>query len=501
LLFALAVETGRIGIDFGTHWDELAQLQLVGRSAKSGVLLPEIYNYPCVTYWLATSGVLPFMLDHPNQLFDHDTTDLRNYITTNHAYKMRVRTICLIVSSLSIVWVYLLVLGWRGRVGEAFAAAAFLGLSWELAYHSRWIAPDAVMTSFAAMTVMFAVLSRTRANGRPYLHGAAIAAGLATGTKYQCGMLLLPVLIAAVQTWRPGKGFSALLRPVAACLGLFVLTYSITTPGMWLDPGRFIKYFLLVVRHYQGGGHLGYDVAPGPEHFGKLLAYFGRDFFSPYPIAGVVVGLLSLVGAWAIWRSSRSVAVVFLSFPVAFIAFMSTQRVLVVRNVLPIAPFVAVAAARGVTEVLRRIHRPAGRTVVIAAVATILCANAVWLGRAAYSIRRATPDTALADLSNYVSKQPPQRIYASAPVLAGLRRLGLDTSRFATSVAKAEDLAVYPDDWVDMESRPCNIPGVLKTWFGPAEVNWTYYTSWMGFQHILLIPKSKAEALGHPFKG
>lgn len=501
MLFAIAVDTGRIGIDFGTHWDELAQLQLVGRSAKSGVLLPEIYNYPCVTYWLATSGVLPFMLDHPNQLFVADTRDLQAYITTDHGYKMRVRTICLVVSSLSIVWVYLLVLGWRRRIGEAFTAAAFLGLSWELAYHSRWIAPDAIMTSFAAMTVMFAVLSRTRSNGRPFLHGAAIAAGLATGTKYQCGMLLVPVLIAAVQTWSRGKGFSALCRPIAACIGLFVLTYSITTPGMWLDPGRFLKYFLLVVRHYQGGGHLGYDVSPGAEHLGKLLAYFGRDFFSPYPMAGLVVGILSVIGGWAIWRSSRSVAIVFLSFPVGFIAFMSTQRVLVVRNVLPVAPFVAVAAARGVTEVLRRIHRPSPRALVMAGVAIILCANSVWLYRAAYSIRRATPDTALADLSDYVSKQPPKRIFASAPVLAGLRRLGLDTSRFATSVDTADDLAVYPDDWVDLLSRPCNIPGILKTWFGPAEVNWSYYTSWMGFQHILLIPKTKAEALGHPFHG
>jgi hypothetical protein len=55
--FAFAVQTGRIGIDFGNHWDEHLQCRLVARTLKTGVLLPGVYNYPMVPYWLTFSAL------------------------------------------------------------------------------------------------------------------------------------------------------------------------------------------------------------------------------------------------------------------------------------------------------------------------------------------------------------------------------------------------------------------------------------------------------------
>jgi hypothetical protein len=55
----VVIHTGRIGIELGQHWDEHLQLRMVARTVKSGVLLPGIYNYPTVSYWLTLSTIVP----------------------------------------------------------------------------------------------------------------------------------------------------------------------------------------------------------------------------------------------------------------------------------------------------------------------------------------------------------------------------------------------------------------------------------------------------------
>ena len=63
LLFLLPLTwflwTGARGIDYGEHWDEGFQVQLVQRSVAEETLLPGWYNYPSVTYWLALASLSP----------------------------------------------------------------------------------------------------------------------------------------------------------------------------------------------------------------------------------------------------------------------------------------------------------------------------------------------------------------------------------------------------------------------------------------------------------
>jgi 4-amino-4-deoxy-L-arabinose transferase-like glycosyltransferase len=114
-----------------------------------------------------------------------------------HAYLLRVRTVFLLITSLSVLWVYLIVLHWRGSWVEALLASAFLALSWEVAYHLRWIAADGILMQFGALTFLFTLRASLKRHGRLWLQLAAAAAGLACGTKYpgDCSSFLfwLPV--------------------------------------------------------------------------------------------------------------------------------------------------------------------------------------------------------------------------------------------------------------------------------------------------------------------
>ena len=119
-------------------------------------------------------------------------------------YILNVRTISLTISLFSIFWVYLAVWNWRRSWTESLLAASLLGLSWEMAYHARWFVPDSMMMQFAALMLMFLSYAHRSSHPGAWLKCAAVAVGLACGTKYTGGILLVPLMISVfsyLKTW------------------------------------------------------------------------------------------------------------------------------------------------------------------------------------------------------------------------------------------------------------------------------------------------------------
>jgi hypothetical protein len=196
-------------------------------------------------------------------------------------------------------------------------------------------------------------------------------------------------------------------------------------------------------------------------------------------------------------RESRWQAAVFLSFPVIYIAYMTTQRVLIVRNVLVVAPYLAVAAARGVRIAPRLAparFRAAAVVGVVVLSAVGLGTNAVWLYRAAESVVRSTPNSAVADFRRYFASRPAGTVFASTGVRSALQAQNFDVSRLAVRAAQARELAFYP--YEPSEPRSSNLWRLSSTWFGPYELNWNRYTDWGGFQRIVLTNAGRARSLG-----
>src|SRR5262249_15728738 len=243
-------------------------------------------------------------------------------VVDSHAYLLRVRALFLVITSLSVVWVYLIVLHWRQSWVEALLGSAFLALSWEVAYHLRWIATDGMLTQFAALTLLFTLRSWVKRHRHLWLQLAAVAAGLACGTKYPGGLILVPVLAAAYMTWN-GKSYLALIRLLAQLVIIFTGVYLVTTPGTLLQPLRFLGDIESTRALSSSGAGGAQTIAPGLEHGWLMFIYFSSILFSHYVPIAVLCFALCIIGSYALVRESRKTAALFLCFPTLYILYFS----------------------------------------------------------------------------------------------------------------------------------------------------------------------------------
>jgi hypothetical protein len=90
----------------------------------------------------------------------------------------------LVIASLSILWVYLLVLKWRAAWQEALLAAMLsrLLVGSRLSYSMDCDRRD--LMQFGALTLLCTIVAYLNPDGTRWLYLAAAAAGLGMGTKY-----------------------------------------------------------------------------------------------------------------------------------------------------------------------------------------------------------------------------------------------------------------------------------------------------------------------------
>lgn len=496
----LLVATGLAGIDFGEHWDEFRHFDEVRRTVETGVILPDFYQHPSLSYLLTLAGVVPDVMravGSGSRSVDEVRERIRP-VLWSHGYHMRVRKIFLFITALTVLWVYLLVLAWRGW-GEALLAASFLGFSWEVGYHARWIAPDGIMMQFVALALLGAIMSRIRPPGRGWLRLAAVAAGFACGAKYPAGLILVLVLGAACAS-RDRLGLRrGLLSLLAELVFLFAVSYLFTTPGTLIEPVKFVSNLSATRSHYgtSHGAAPGYNVMPGLEHVWRVLVYLALALFSWYGIIAAAAFGLALVGLAALWKESPRLVLLVLSFPLVFVFFYSGYKVCIVRNYLALAPFLAVFAARGTAFLVERARHRLARGLVIAAVAAMFAVNGVWVVRAAASIPGRSPDRFIRQVAAYIDSHPEKKFHLSQWVWERLAALDDKERPNATrerTLAAAEAI-FYAREGMSQNDWLANRRRLVKTWFGPWEVNFNYYPTW-GEDRILVMPMERALRLG-----
>jgi hypothetical protein len=221
-----------------------------------------------------------------------------------------------------------------------------------------------------------------------------------------------------------------------------------------------------------------------------VLEYFALAVGSPYPGIAAAAFACAVAGAVALVRSSRTTAAVVLSFPAAYLAFFCLYPVMIPRNYLVLVPFFAVLVARGGATLLDRVPwRPVCAALGAAAVAALL-ANAAWLALAAASIRDHRDHPPLRPVLAWVRDHPDTRFAVSAGLRRALSRTALaglpnvvdgppwqaDRAIFLASEQYARVLGARPGF------------RLTDTWFGPYEVNFDFYPSWLGSDRVVVMP-------------
>lgn len=484
-------------VDFGVRWDEdYNKADAVAYSLHNGyTLLPDSYVYPGVNYWLTFSCLTPEAIALWQEGKLNSDSFRKTALATLYTdpFRLRLRRLYAFVSSLTVVWIYLAVLVWRNSAAEGLLASLLAALSWEVIYHSRWVAPDEILMQFGALTIFFVMLSLTRRN-LVFLNFAAAAAALGCGAKYPGGLLLLPVLAAIwLQNLRP---LSAVKKTIVVGL-IFVAVYLLTTPGTLVQPLKFCVSLRNEMKIYAQGWY-GQSAPPGVIHLLRIVYYFANELFSANRALAAISFMLVPAGLVSLLRGKWRESVAFLIFPVIYALYFCTQRAMIVRNYLVLVPFLSILAARGYFWLRSTFSNRWVQWLSAAFVGFVLLFNFSWQVQASRSIiNRHNTNAFLNSFIEHVQSDP-KRLIAVSPLLEGiLRKHNFSSKNFVSQrqygfskpfdeYASYYSETVLPRSWEWASNRP----GTFAYIYGPKEVNLDYYVGWIGDDHIIVLSRS-----------
>jgi len=503
LVFILACFwwTSFYGLNFGTHWDEpRAKFDAIHETLKTGLFIQGAglepngghYNYGGMNYLLTWAGFAPevFKFLRTGPLTLDSFSNALSPIIYDMKPRLRVRAIYMILSSLSILWLFCLnrVLG--RSAWESLLAAAILAGSWEVAYHSRWVAPDAVMMQFALLSFLCLAIGCSSQNLR-WFYAAAFAAGLTAGTKYTGGMVLPFILAgAAAAVWWERHSLLRVVKLTAALTATSAIAFVITSPGAVLDPFHVLAQLREQQTIYAAGWY-GYSVEPGWPHLFAIAKYVTLQVFSHYWSISSLLTFFCLFGlATSVAGRPRMFAIIATAFVAAYIFYFSQQAAFIVRNLLVIVPFLCLACARGVVWAGQRLPRK-WEMGVYGLVASLLVVNFGWEVYAADQIkRRSRPAYFVRKFEEYAARSGDDVFLISLKLSHAIekensplpRNAVTDPGRPYTKVAflQSEGPDRFALEW------PHNWWGMYDKTFGPLEVNLDAYATFIGNERILV---------------
>jgi hypothetical protein len=505
-----ALLTGWLGLDFGGHWDEWYCIEGVANGIKDLSFLPREYTYGGMYFNIGfllviphALGLLPGMLQaiaaNPTRPLEVDhypaLVSAKNQLVAlvhEPDFLLDLRMAYLVIAVLTVIWVYLILRRlFPGYILAASAGAGFVATSWEVAYHSRFVAVDAMLMQFAALTFLLiseALFRRDPPQAARWLIAAAAAAGLGFGTKMTGVFMLVPVLTAAFVHPDLRRGVRSHAALVLGIVFIFALSFFLTTPGSLLDPIRFAAAILYEGDSYSHSPVLPFVVA-GPGDYLWLMTVW---LFAVVPSSTLLLALpmsaVTALGFYTLWRRQRPLFWCITTYVLFLIGFFLTfTHILLVRNALVFVPITAVAFGAGVHTLCELTRRRAVGMLVPLCVSAVFLYNIIWLWLAAFSIYHSDSAAYAGRLLDYIAARPGQDFRLSPAtverVKAGdpARLVCQDSAKPATGDSHIVFLASEPkwDQWLS------NRLGFFEVTISSSEINYDYYPTWYGknFDH------------------
>ncbi len=507
IVFLFLAITEIVSVDFGNHVDEWKIVDSVTNSLKTGVFLPGWYNYPSMSYNLALSimivEVVPLtasVLFHGNQI------EMKKSLiewTQTTSFKFRVRSMFIIVTLFSLFWLFLLIRQTGGNLYEALLGAALLGSSWELMYHTRWIAPDAILMQFALLSILLLMSSLDSVNyPKRFLYLGAIAAGFACSTKYTGGILLIQLLITMLIIQRrhiEDKPVLKINSIYIISVALFFVAYFSTTPGSLIQSNQFLQDVHYEFSHYKKGHDL-HAVKPYFEHAWLLIKYLCLAVFSRYwPISLFFAGVV-LVGSYAFYRQNRLYAMYILILPVLYILYFCKQHVMFVRNMLFVFPFLALLAAKGIIYIQNQLRNRWIRHSFLFIVVLAICINMGWQMHSSIGIHEKSAMSHEENVIKFIQNHPNTNYILSDKFKNYVEIEKLMHFKNVVDVAiNADKMILSTSDLgsIPRTVRLANRFNLYQIVSGTYEVNFSYYPLQIGEENkILLVSLDFAKRLG-----
>ncbi len=262
-------------------------------------------------------------------------------------------------AGLASVWVLFRVA--RRLFGEttALIASLFLALAFLHVRDSHFGVTDITATCLVLVSFLFIVRFSESGSTRDLIMGA-VTAGLAASTKYNAAIIALPAL------WIIGR-----LGRAALFAAVMVLAFALTSPYCFLE----YEQFITALRGVSARLETGHGVMLGRGWVVHLTSSLRYGLGLPLLVAGLTGFLLLL------WKQPRKGLVVAL-FPVTYYALIGSGYTVFARYILPVVPFLCLAAAFAVFDAGRAIaewsRRPAFAPVTAWGLALLVVAPSAW---------------------------------------------------------------------------------------------------------------------------
>jgi hypothetical protein len=304
----------------------------------------------------------------------------------------------------TIVAVYALSLAAYGRRGAALLAAFALAVCHIHVRDSHFATVDVLATFFVTLSLVYACRAAADPTARNFVLSGALA-GLAISSKYNVGLVVIPIAAAAL--YRGREAWPRLALAAAASAAAFALTspYVLLRFDEFRSDMNHLEDFLYRTGDLALWDHL---TLTFPHGLGWPLYLFSA--------LGLARALL--------WRQRPDVLL--LSFSVPFFALMSSARITFPRYVLPTVPLLLVLATDLVLSLLDRIPSRTRAAATLAA-AIVLLAPPL-LDSSAFNRIAARDDTRLQAASFVAENFKPQtrilvcRGYGAPAINADRRR-------------------------------------------------------------------------------
>ena len=228
---------------------------------------------------------------------------------------------------------------------EGLVAALLVAVFPGAVRYSQYNKPDAVMAFMATLTILIVLVYLER-GGWPLALTCGVVCGLTLASKYNGAIVALPLVVAA---WlRHGK--KTLVRADLYVAGLAtVLSFLVACPYLLAEFPKFVDQLAREIYTY---GYTGQAGSSGTDNWFNHFRYLWLQGTGPVAL------LLGIAGLVLFLCALDPVRVVFLSFPVVYLALYSTQRVHWSDNLMPLYPYLAVLAVHALATVGRTL-RPA----------------------------------------------------------------------------------------------------------------------------------------------
>ena len=345
-----------------------------------------IEHYPGAVFWLfAGSSLLGFLRALTSGL----TPTLSQFPVEAFAHAARLANIWVGVATVAVTGL----IGWRISGTTAGILAALIVAIVPISVETTVLVRNDPGMVLAVVAATYAALVYYESGSLTWIAAAGALAGMAAAIKYSAVFALAPVLVAGFSAAHARIKFRAMAVSVLA----FGMAVATSNHFIWTDVPNFLRQ---LSDQYAFTGDLTHRwaIVDDPAFmYLKTLTGVGPGWLMVLLMAALTVYTLSTRHA-RLW--------VFISFPLAYIWFMTQRPMQVPRWVYPLVPFVAVGGASALVAGVRWIRstladRPApwpraGRFATALAIVVILW-QPVWAGAVSFSRRVTRPTHELAE--------------------------------------------------------------------------------------------------------